>query len=252
MSPDHRARAPRHGPLRALLPATLLTALGVAAVLVGVVLLTRLTGEPYAYFDTPPAESLAEPRYVGWAAHVAVLVGAAGAAAAVFAGLLVRRRAGRQTREGGFLLGMGAIAWVLVCDDLLQLHDWWLPRVVPLPGERAPVIVCAIVYVLLLAAVLWRSGRGVLARTDLPILLLAGAGLGVSLFVDLSVRPGLAHYHLIEDGSRLFGIAMLTLYLTRTGLRFAQEASARAAHDAAAPVPYPRTVADLTGQSPSV
>ncbi|MGD9529536.1 hypothetical protein [Pseudonocardia sp.] len=248
MSPDHRARAPRHGPLRALLPATLLTVLGVAAALAAFVLLARLTGEPYAYFSKEPAETLDEPRYIGWAAHLTVLVGAAGAACAVFAGLLVRRRDGRPTPESGFLLGMGAVTWVLVCDDLFQLHDWVFPRFVPLVGERTLFTA----YALLLAFVLWRSGRAVIARTDLPILLLAGAGLGLSLFMDLFVRPELPNYHLIEDGAKFFGLAMLTLYLTRTGLRFAQEASARAGQVAGAQVPRPRTVADLTEQLPAL
>lgn len=216
MSPDHRA------PARATVPAVVAVTIGVAVMLAGFALLSVLTDRPYAYFSKEPAEVFGEPRYVGWAALLTTLVAAAGAASAAFAGLLVRLQRGRSD-EAGFLLGMSAFAWILVLDDMLQLHDWIVPRFVPGVGERTLFAS----YALVLVAVLWRWGRHVIARTELSIALLAAVGLGVSLAFDLFVPNSIAFYHLTEDGAKLFGLAMLTLYLVRTGLQFALAPGAR-------------------------
>ena len=196
-------------------------ALAVLAVLGGFLALSALTGKPFAYFSKEPAETLDVARYIGWAAHVTVLVASFGAAAALFAGLLVRRQRGPGAHSG-FLLGTGVFTTIIVLDDLLQLHDWVFPRALGV-GERAVFLS----YALVLVAVLWRWGRHV-ARDNLALALLAGAFLGFSLAIDQLADPRWAYYHLLEDGAKLMGLAMWTAYLVRTGLRFALLAPATA------------------------
>lgn len=210
-SPNRGGHHHRSGRTRSPLVIGLVT-VAVLAVLGGFVALSALTGEPYSYFSKEPAEILDVPRYIGWAAHVTVLVAFFGAASAVFAGLLVRRRRG-PCAESGFLLGIGGFTTLIVLDDLLQLHDWIIPRALPGVGERV-VYFC---YGVVLVAVLWRWGRK-LVLDDVALALLAGGWLGGSLAMDQLADPEWPYYHLVEDGAKLMGLALWTVYLVRTGL----------------------------------
>lgn len=190
------------------------------AILGGFLALSAITGKPFAYFSKEPAETLGVPRYIGWAAHLTALVASFGAAAALFAGLLVRRQRGPGAHSG-FLLATGVFTTVIVLDDVLQLHDWVFPALGV--GER----VVFLTYALMLVALVWRWGRPIV-RDNLELALLAGVFLGFSVAMDQFADPRWAYYHLLEDGAKLLGLAMWTAYLVRTGLQLALLAPATA------------------------
>lgn len=186
--------------------------LGVSAVVAGFALLGAAVGQPFKFFSKEPAETLDVSRYIGWQAHTTVLITATGAAGALFAGLAVRRMRGPRDASA-FLLAAGGFTVLLILDDFLQFHESVYPR---LFSASEQLVYPA--YALLLAAIVWRWGRHVV-RHDRVLALLAGAWLAVSVLVDMLVDASWIQFHVLEDGAKMMGLTLWTVFLVRTGLR---------------------------------
>jgi hypothetical protein len=225
---DDVARARRS--LGPLLAATL-AALAVIAV---VVLAADALDKPLGLFTREPSESLGAPWYTGFLAHIGVLVWWAGAVIALAGAALLRRRVG--LRQAAFLATLGLITAVLAVDDLLRLHEGFLPSVFGIPKP-----ITYAVYVL--AAVGWLvGGRAIVVRTEWWILVAAGLLLAASIAIDLFVVG--PPPHLFEDGTKFLGTALWTLYVARTtrqlvevheGVAPSADAPSGDAHDAGNP-----------------
>lgn len=228
-----RARARRSRALKQV-RAAVVVMLAVSAVVAAFAQLAVIVDEPFGFLSKEPAETLGQPHYIGWFAHTVVLVTAIGAGATLFAALAVWRMGGDRA-AWGFLLGAGAFTVVLVVDDFLQFHEGVYPRF-GVPEDAAFGV-----YALILAVIFAKWGRHVV-RDDLVLGLLAGAWLGVSVLIDarlLSVPFGM-NFHVAEDGAKMMGLALWTVFLVRIAVRLVLDrASARPLESAGPPLQRP-------------
>lgn len=185
---------------------------GVVAALAAFHAFATIEGRPFKYLSKEPAETLGVPRYIGWQAHTVVLITMTGAVCALLGRLLVRRIGGDRT-QARFLLGVGLFTVLLVLDDFLQFHE----SVYPWFGIHEIAVYPA--YGVIIACILWFWGRKVVHQ-DRAMGLLSGAFLAVSVGVD---RWGSAHavwFNLIEDGAKMLGLTLWSVFLVRVAVRF--------------------------------
>ena len=197
-NPGLLSQARRQWPLLAgiYLPIlALLIAMQIAASRGGVSL-SRYTRDPLAHFDD------ASP-FLGSLSNIGVLLWCAAAAICIFTGLLLASR---------FFFAFGLLTAWLAADDLFLLHE----RVIPgLTGLSQNVVYG--IYVIGVAALLIAFRRRVL-RSDFLMLLFSLGFFAVSILADLLLDRDFAWHHLIEDGSKLLGIAGWLGYLGRVSM----------------------------------
>lgn len=146
------------------------------------------------------------PWYTGFLAHFGVLVWWAGAVVGLSGAALLARR--ESLRRSAALLILGGLSAVLSLDDLLRLHEGFLPDVLGIPK---PVTYGAYAVV----AVAWPIAfLDFVRRTEWWLLALAAVLLAASVAIDqLAPDPP---PHLFEDGTKFLGIAVWTLYVVQT------------------------------------
>lgn len=202
----------RGGPgsqLRLLLGATA----GALAVLAGFAVLAAVENRPFSFFSREPAEILDVSRYIGWQAHVTVLVTALGVGAAGFAALVVRTLGGDRVGFR-FLVGIALFTGLLLLDDFLQFHESVYPRFL---GLSEQLVYPA--YVATLVVIVWLWGRRAVAD-NLVIVLAAVLFLSISVLADLVLdSQTFANYHYVEDGSKMLGFTLWAVFLVRAGLQ---------------------------------
>lgn len=185
----------------------------VLAVLAVFGLLAKIEHKPFAFFSKEPAETLDVSRYIGWQAHVTVLITVLGASSALFAALVVRT-VGGDRGSFRFLVGIGAFTGLLILDDFLQFHESVYPRFLGVNDHQVyPVYAAA------LALILWLWGRRVVSD-NLGLFLFAGLCLGTSVLADVFLGPrSFPYFHLLEDGAKMLGFTIWTVFLVRAGLQ---------------------------------
>lgn len=171
----------------------------------------------YLLFDVHPALLLRDPNavaeqpeYYGVVSNAGAIGWIAAAAVSLFTWLLLKRY-GRIRRYRFILLFGGLLTAFSAFDDLFMFHEGLAPRM-GLPQETVLVG-----YAVLGAAWLVASARSVL-ETDWLLILIAVAGLGTSLILDLGLVaiPGEVFF---EDIAKLCGITFWTAYFLRLSWR---------------------------------
>ncbi|MHA6792510.1 hypothetical protein ACVGVM_03170 [Pseudonocardia bannensis] len=142
--------------------------------------------------------------------QVVVALGIVVATAAVIAGVVAGKAGDRSA--AGFLLVGGLLTGLLILDDFLQSHE----SVYPALGVSEIYVYPA--YALLFSGWAWRW-RERLLDSDLVLLVLAGALFAVMILVDQVGTPFGWNSHIVEDGAKATGMAVLAAYLIRAGLR---------------------------------
>lgn len=179
--------------------------------------------------DAPVYEYLDDPvgyigkMYYGIGSNVGMLFWCSAAALCLFSGLLLKRAGGYRMEFGRFLWFSGIVTAILLLDDLFLLHD----RVIPLytPADQEALYLG---YVAMLGLYLFEF-RKTLLKTELLPLVLAFALMATSVFVDEGVENGWLGIsysplsYLVEDGSKLLGIAMWFWYFLRVCLNQMQQ-----------------------------
>lgn len=189
---------------------TLVVILAFVLVVLGVLVAVRVqTGIAIAEFTRDPLAYTGLPVYRGALSNIGAMIWAGAAAICFFTYGIVRARTlGRERTH--FLLAAGAITTVLLADDLFMLHETVLPEHFGIPEELA----YAAYAVLLSGFLVWF--RSTILQTDFLLLVLAFAGFGISVGIDLTAMlyslPGL---YLFEDGSKFFGIVCWSAYFAR-------------------------------------
>jgi hypothetical protein len=205
-------------------------ALGLALVYagcVGVIVLSviagRLIDRPIAYFTHDPIQVAdvvgqcdgAECSLAGLMSNVGVILWISAAAVTLLtAGML--SAAGESLRRSPYL-AFGVLTAVLAVDDLFAIHEYsreWGGRVGL--GELRLLTLYALAMAVLLVVF-----RGFLARTSVWLVPLAGVFYGVSIFSDFVLHTR----NLVEDGSKLFGVATWALFLVGTAFQELRSAS---------------------------
>jgi len=200
-----RAEVPARGPVLAVGLACALAVLAAAGIGVAA------SGRPLAYFTRDPSAAVRldgceglSCSYAGMVSGVGVALWLATAALTLAGGLLARRLAAPAGLTALLLLG-GALTAVLGIDDLFQVHEYALPAVLP-SGEDVAYAAYGVAALAFLI-----TQRRALMRTDAWILLAAGVLLLVSAGVD-RIGGG----HLLEDGAKLVGIVLWSVYFVGT------------------------------------
>jgi len=165
-------------------------------------------GIPLAWLTRDPLAIMGGEFYVGSISNFGILFWCGAATISLFtAGLLGRSEEAREDRK--FLLFGGLLTLLLCLDDLYMFHETVFPRYFHL---KEGLVVLS--YGVLLMAYVWRFRKTILESRFL-LLLLASLFLGVSAVVDRLVHDTFPLRHLIEDGSKLFGIvSWFAYYLT--------------------------------------
>jgi hypothetical protein len=194
---------------------------------VGVVILSVLFGElidrPIAYFTHDPIQVAevvgqcdgAECTVAGLMSNVGVILWICAAVAALLTAA-VRSAAGEPLRRSPYL-AFGLLTAVLAVDDLFAIHEFseeWGGRFGL--GELRLLTLYALLLVALLVVF-----RGFLARTSFWLVPVAGVFYGVSIFFDFVFHDR----NLVEDGSKLFGVATWALFLVGTAFQELRSAS---------------------------
>jgi len=192
-----------------LLPAVALLALIAVASRAVDVEIEVLTQDPLAVLDAHPL--------VGFLSNLGIVTWSATVGVCLMATIALRRRGG-DDEAVRFFAASGALTVLLVLDDLFQVHEDLLERVL---GRGQTLLILA--YIVLVGLYVWRFRR-TLQATGYVVLVVAGVFFAVSIAADLlpailSFVTNTARYpevsHLIEDGSKFLGIALWLAFYTQ-------------------------------------
>ena len=155
-------------------------------------LLADALGVPFSTLTRDTAAVAGLPFVTGWISYLGAVLMAAAASVALFTAAHARARA--------YLAGLGLFSLALLGDDLFMLHDGLLAFM----GIDETLVMGAYAVILML---ILGSNLEHVRRASLP-LAIALAFFGLSSVVDLWPDQVFGnHRHLLEDGSKLLGIA---------------------------------------------
>lgn len=157
---------------------------------------------------------------VGWVSHFGVMMWAFAAMSGLAAARL-RWSAPGQRRLALMFAGSGLLSVGLMADDLFQLHENVIPRVLDV-SEKRPLLGWA-----LLGVAWFIAFAGPLLRNRyFPLVVVAGVALVTSMLIDVLGDAGpLAEIHdalggagVTEDGTKLVGILAWAVFHWRAGI----------------------------------
>jgi hypothetical protein len=174
-----------------------------------------------------PLASAGAPFYLGFVSFLGGLLWA-GAAACCLLAANVLRRAGDPDDLAGFLTGAAVVNIVLGLDDVFQIHEALLVRVVGVPE-----IVTYPVYAVALAMWAWRVRSNFWRRPNWALLASAAALLAMSRVLDVVEIVGVSDrlLYLVEELFKYLGLygwcVYWFLYTRRALLRLLRRSPAR-------------------------
>ncbi len=172
---------------------------------------------PVSYLTRDPAEITGAKSYIGLVSNLGILMWSASSAIALFAAT-VFRLSGQVKGGASFFFTCGVLAAVLMLDDLLLIHERLAPNHLHIPQ---PAVVAFYALMFLVFLVFFRA---TILNTDFVFLVLFFIFLGISAGWDgVSDRVPQLKNHLIEDGSKFFGIVSWLAYIVLTALARIQQ-----------------------------
>lgn len=188
---------------------TLLVYAAVAAVLVAAAILVKITGLPAGFLTRDPANATRSSALLGVVSTTGLLVWSAG-----LAGAFIAWRLAREVEQRRFILAFTVLTALLLLDDAYLIHDRLLPRKFGIPGEVTYLTYAA------LAGWIMLAHRDAIRRTERVLPLQALGWFAVSLVVDAEIFAGAPRgwWMLLEDGTKLAGIACWSTYGVRLAL----------------------------------
>lgn len=155
-------------------------------------LLADALGVPFSTLTRDTAAVAGLPFVTGWISYLGAVLLAAAASIALFTAAHARVRS--------YLAGLGLFSLALLGDDLFMLHDGLLAFM----GIDETLVMGAYAVILL---VILGSNLDHVRQASLPLAIALGF-FGLSSVVDLwPDQVSGNHRHLLEDGSKLLGIA---------------------------------------------
>jgi len=178
------------------------------------------TGIPIAKLTRDPTAITGSHPFTGLLSNVGVLCWCATAAVCLFSHAFMRH-ASADGRVSGFLLYFGLITFVLLVDDLFQLHDYILSRHLHL-NEK---IVFSVYGLAILAGFV--RFRDVVKESEAGLLALSLSFFALSIVADFFLESVLPWRHLFEDGTKFLGIVGWLGYFVSVGFRGVLSAAGR-------------------------
>ncbi len=182
-----------------------LVCLATATVLAVALGLGRHYGVWFATLSRDPTQAAGVPFYVGIVSNLGILLWDTAVVVCLFAAALVRRDPARRD-DMWFLASLGTLTAVLMLDDLFMVHDEVFPKYLGVPEEPIEAL-----YLLMTLAFMLRFRR-LLLRPQVLLFLSALALFGVSILIEYAPEGWSLRIHVIEDGSKLLGIANWLAY----------------------------------------
>lgn len=181
-------------------------------VLVGALLLVMAYVAQEA-FKIPPghltrdvAQIVHLPFYTGIFSNLGIMLWSATAACAFIGAVLLWRANPKKAR---FLLASGVFTAWLGFDDMIQLHEEFMPKTLHIPEEAVFAF-----YILIAAGYLLYYLRVIYQETDFLLLGVALAFMGTSVLVDTFMD-----HVFLEDGAKFMGIIFWVAYYSRTAVQ---------------------------------
>ena len=175
--------------------------LGLPSLLLLVVLVQPVYEPKWMFLDSLTAAQLSGDcchTYYGFMSNVGIMLWVATSAALLLAAAVLFGVSAMGV-EFRFALFGGLLSGWLALDDMFLLHELVLPTL------GVPQLVVIAIYVALALAYLLLSFR-ILLRAEYWVLLIGGAGLALSIFVDSFFHSLLPQLVYIEDSAKFVGI----------------------------------------------
>lgn len=202
---------PRAVALRRLIASTLAGVIGICVVAV--------VGASVAGIDSrtlfEDLQKIADvPFYTGVLSHLGVSLWYCSVAISVFTALVLRTRPwpALRGRPDLFLAGWALLGFMLATDDLLLVHERIAPAYLRVPEEAV-----VLGYAAVLGYLIVRWWLFVTRRTPVVILWLSLGCFAVSLAVEYASAEQTRLSIVLEDGTKLAGIALWLLYSGAVG-----------------------------------
>ena len=167
---------------------------------------------PLTSFMREPQAAAESPFYFGIGSMVGGFLWSGAAAVCFFSWRVLRGIVDKRFRW--FVLFWGILSTHLLIDDAFQLHEEVYPGWLGI-GQKATYLAYGLLFVIGIAIF-----RDVFLRTEYLLFLIALGLFALSVFVDIAteqIEPALGQWRiLLEDGSKLLGIATWLAYFWRT------------------------------------
>jgi hypothetical protein len=172
-------------------------------IIFSVILIFAASGVKMAKLSMDPLAQLKQPFYLGMISNLGILLWMATASVTLFASFHLTDGVAHPQRAS-FLRWVGILSLMLMCDDLLMLHEQVFPKYLYIPGRL--VYVAYLTYTFLLILKFWRL---ILSQDNYKFLILAYFFFGMSIAIDIDMFPGGID---IEDSFKILGLTTYTYY----------------------------------------
>lgn len=168
-----------------------------------VILIFAASGVRMTKLSMDPLAQLGQPFYLGMISNLGILLWMATASVTLFSSFHLKP--GVAHPQGtSFLRWVAILSLMLMCDDLLMLHEQVFPEYLHLP--EIMVYVIYLVYTSLFFLKFWRL---ILSQANYKFLILAFFFFGMSIIIDLDMFPGGID---IEDSFKILGLTTYAYY----------------------------------------
>jgi hypothetical protein len=168
-----------------------------------VILIFAASGVKMTKLSQDPLAQLGQPFYLGMISNLGILLWMTSASVTLFSSFHLK--SGFAHPHGAsFLRWAAVLSLMLMCDDLLMLHEQVFPEYLRVSENLVYVFYLA--YISLFFLKFWRL---ILGQDNYKLLVLAFFFFGMSLALDLDLLPGGID---IEDSFKILGLTTYTFF----------------------------------------
>ena len=168
-----------------------------------VILIFAASGVRMTKLSQDPLAQLGQPFYLGMISNLGILIWMATASVTLFASFHLKPGVAHP-QGASFLRWAGILSLMLMCDDLLMLHEQVFPEYLHVSEKL--VYAFYLVYTALFFLKFWRL---ILSQANYKLLILAFFFFGMSVVIDMDMFPGGID---IEDSFKILGLTTFAYY----------------------------------------
>jgi hypothetical protein len=172
-------------------------------VIFSVILIFAASGVRMTKLSQDPLAQLGQPFYLGMISNLGILLWMATASVTLFSSFHLKSGVAHP-QGASFLRWVAILSLMLMCDDLLMLHEQVFPEYLNVSEKL--VYALYLVYTALFFLKFWRL---ILSQANYKLLILAFFFFGMSVIIDMDMFPGGID---IEDSFKILGLTTYTYY----------------------------------------